>query len=141
MPEDDDLNYPMLNLHVVESCGREPPESATHMNPYREWIGAQIRADLWGYISPGYPAQAASFAWRDATISHSRNGIVYSGNWGRDSDTVGAIAGALAGAGVGLANIPEEWVRRVRQPSGTCLQFTADLDIVDVAHQLTQLRA
>jgi len=70
-----------------------------------------------------------------------RNSIIYSGNWGRDSDTVGAIAGALAGACVGLANVPEEWVARVRQPSGTCLQFTADLDIVDVAHQLTQLRA
>jgi len=68
-----------------------------------------------------------------------RNSIVYSGNWGRDSDTVGAIAGALAGARVDLANIPEEWVKRVRQPSGTCLQFTADLDIVDVAHQLTQI--
>ena len=110
MPEDDDLNYPMLNLHVIETCGqnfssndigtawltmlpayqlftaervayfnllegREAPESATYMNPFREWIGAQIRADLWGYVSPGNPDQAAEFAWRDATLSHSRNGI------------------------------------------------------------------
>jgi len=75
------------------------------------------------------------------TEGEFRSGIVYSGNFGRDSDTVGAIAGALAGARVGLANIPETWVAKVRKPSGTCLQFTADLDIVQVANQLVELRS
>lgn len=68
-----------------------------------------------------------------------RNGIIYSGNFGRDSDTIGAVAGALAGAMCGLSGIPDDWVARVRNPSGTCLQFTAELDIVEVAHQLTEL--
>ncbi|PCI32464.1 MAG: hypothetical protein COB54_06895 [Alphaproteobacteria bacterium] len=69
-----------------------------------------------------------------------RDGIVYSGNFGRDSDTIGAVTGALAGAMCGLSGISDNWVERVRQPSGTCLQFTADHDIVDVAHKLTALR-
>ena len=55
--------------------GLLPPESATFMNPYREWIGAQIRADMWGYVTPGRPDLAAEFAFRDASLSHVKNGI------------------------------------------------------------------
>ncbi len=52
-----------------------PPESAVHRNPFREWIGAQIRADIWGYVTPGWPERAAEFAFRDATVSHVKNGV------------------------------------------------------------------
>ncbi len=110
MPEDDDTNYTVLSLKLVDLAGRgftpedvamrwltdlpilhvctaervayrnlvalrEPPLSAMARNPYREWIGAQIRGDFFGYINPGHMEEAAGMAWRDASISHVKNGI------------------------------------------------------------------
>ena len=110
MPEDDDINYALLNLAVLETYGNafttddvattwlqmmpvltvftaervayenllahlQPPETALHHNPYREWIGAQIRADVWGWVNPGNPERAAEFAYRDARLSHTGNGV------------------------------------------------------------------
>jgi ADP-ribosylglycohydrolase len=109
-PEDDDLNFPMLALALLERHGRdfttadvaqawldelpagrvftaervayrnllqgiEPPRTATYRNPFREWIGAQIRADVYGWVNPGDPAAAAVMAHRDARLSHTANGV------------------------------------------------------------------
>ncbi|WP_025676751.1 ADP-ribosylglycohydrolase family protein [Paenibacillus massiliensis] len=46
-----------------------------HLNPYREWIGAAIRADGLAYGVAGRPELAAELGWRDASFSHVKNGI------------------------------------------------------------------
>ena len=109
-PVDDDINYSVCALRLVEQYGTDfstdnvaetwlyalpamhvctaervayknlmncilPPLTAKYLNPFREYIGAQIRVDLYGYIAPGNPSLAAYMAYRDASLSHVKNGI------------------------------------------------------------------
>jgi ADP-ribosylglycohydrolase len=115
MPRDDDLDYTILGLHILETYGPDfsavdvagewlarmpflavytaeraayrnlvlglaPPATATHINPYREWIGAQIRVDAYGYAAAGAPERAAAMAFADASLSHTANGV-YGAMW------------------------------------------------------------
>jgi ADP-ribosylglycohydrolase len=52
-----------------------PPATATRHNPFREWIGARLRVDAFGWAAGGDPAQAARMAWEDARLSHTANGV------------------------------------------------------------------
>ena len=110
IPEDDDLNFTMLALVVLERAGAGftaldvakawldflppgriftaervamrnllegflPPETATRRNPFREWIGARLRVDAYGWAAGGDPVAAARMAWEDARLSHTANGV------------------------------------------------------------------
>ncbi|MDN3359429.1 ADP-ribosylglycohydrolase family protein [Actinomadura sp. DC4] len=150
-PEDDDLNFPMLALALLERHGRgfttddvaqawldelpagrvftaervayrnlllglEPPRTATYRNPFREWIGAQIRADVYGWVNPGDPATAAAMAHRDARLSHTANGVY------------GAMFAAALCAAALVATSPEEVLRAGRSvlPEGSRMARAVD---------------
>ncbi|SUA74174.1 ADP-ribosylglycohydrolase [Nocardia otitidiscaviarum] len=158
-PRDDDIDYTILGLHLIERHGTEftpdhvaalwlehlpflqtytaervayrnlidgylPPATATHRNPYREWIGALIRADIYGYVCPGEPARAAALAARDASLSHTGNGV-WAASWAAaltaaafiapDPETALAAAQAVVPAGsrlaVALAEVADDRAR------------------------------
>lgn len=56
-------------------AGIAAEEAALTGNPYAQWIGALIRADGFGYACAGDPRRAAALAYRDAYLTHRRNGI------------------------------------------------------------------
>ncbi|MBT2471846.1 ADP-ribosylglycohydrolase family protein [Streptomyces sp. ISL-66] len=141
-PEDDDLNYPLLGLLLLQRHGKgfttadvgrlwldelpagrtftaervayrnllqglEPPATATHHNPFREWIGALIRADVHGWTNPGDPAAAAAQAHRDAALTHTGNGV-YAALFVAAATAAAATgrAGVHAALRAGLAVVP-----------------------------------
>ncbi|WP_169582079.1 MULTISPECIES: ADP-ribosylglycohydrolase family protein [Microbacterium] len=57
------------------TSGLTPPLTATFNNPYREWVGALIRADVYGFVNPGRPSEATRLALIDARLSHVGNGV------------------------------------------------------------------
>lgn len=58
-------------------AGAEPgfDLSECNDNEFNDWIGAQIRADLYGWVCPGRPELAADLARRDAELSHQGEGV------------------------------------------------------------------
>lgn len=70
-----------------------------------------------------------------------RRGMFWASNFGRDADTIAAVVGAMAGGRQGIEAIPAEWVEKARQPSGVCLRFSAQEDVLDLADQLVKLAA
>jgi ADP-ribosylglycohydrolase len=141
MARDDDTDYTMLALRILEkhgggftsaNVGTEwllalpfhmvytaervayrnliygvlPPATATRYNPYREWIGALIRGDMFGYVLPGRPARAASLAYQDAALSHTANGI-YGEMWASALVAAAFISGSAGEAlEMALAVVP-----------------------------------
>ena len=95
---------------------------------------------LWTeYKSVAPEAVASALAILKLTNGNFKRGIIYSGNFGRDADTISAIVGAISGALNGMNSIPSKWIDKVRITTGVCLPFTKGMDLFEVASQLSEL--
>ena len=88
--------------------GVAPAEAGARDNPYCEWIGADIRADPWGYLAPGRPERAASMAYRDAYLSHRRQGIYGEMFFAAAIAAAFAVDDPLSAIRIGLSEIPRD---------------------------------
>lgn len=64
--------------------------------------------------------------------------VTFGVSLGRDADTIGAIAGAVAGAGQGRDGVPERWASRIGPVTGKCLPVVAGRHVLDVADELAE---
>jgi ADP-ribosylglycohydrolase len=83
-------------------------ETADIDNPYVQWIGADIRSDPWGYAAAGYPEKAAELAYRDAYLSHRRNGIYGEMYFSAVIAAAFTVKTAEEALRIGLTEIPKE---------------------------------
>ncbi len=64
--------WALKNIHL----GIYPPQSGFLHNPYREWIGAQMRGAVCGMVAPNNPILSAKLAFLDGVVSHYNNGVL-----------------------------------------------------------------
>lgn len=95
-----------------------------------------LRASTWATTAEAIPA---AFACLRMSHDEFKKGVILAGNFGRDADTIGAVAGAILGAKYGINAIPPHWVEKTRFPSGTCLTFTKGIDLIKIGEQLADL--
>ncbi len=55
--------------------GIRPPLSGSTDNPFSQWIGAQMKGEVCGFIAPGRPDIALEYAYRDGIIAHEKEGV------------------------------------------------------------------
>ncbi len=98
------------NAHEWFPEGRDPGFDLLECadNEFNDWIGAQIRADVYGWVCPGEPDLAARLVTEDAQLSHRNEGIygaVLVAVWGALIPVCETLEQALDQA---LAYIPNE---------------------------------
>ncbi len=67
--------YHMVNLSSDRSVEEQVDEFPLKLNPWRECIDGQLKADLWGYLSPGDPRLGARWVHRQCSFDLVKNGI------------------------------------------------------------------
>jgi ADP-ribosylglycohydrolase len=100
-------------------------------NPYNDWIGAQIRADLYGWVCPGRPALAAEFAQRDAALSHRGEGI--------NAARFIAALGATIAVNESIDDAIDEASEHIPHDSGASLAVTHGRSLARSADAVDQL--
>lgn len=139
----DEIYQAAINVTPKDSWMRFTLSKALSIIEEKKTLGEcwkPLHDALWTeYKSVAPEAVTSALAILKLTDGDFKRGIIYSGNFGRDADTISAIVGAISGAKNGMNSIPSSWVDKVRITTGVCLPFTKGMDLFDVASQLSEL--
>ncbi|GAA3562020.1 hypothetical protein GCM10022419_048360 [Nonomuraea rosea] len=95
-----------------------------------------VRHYPWTDVAPEAVALAlAAFLAGDGDVEAS---VTFGVSLGRDADTIGAIAGAIAGARQGEGGVPARWAAKIGPVTGKCLPVVAGKHVLDVAGELAE---
>ncbi|MCP2354927.1 ADP-ribosylglycohydrolase [Nonomuraea thailandensis] len=95
-----------------------------------------VRHYPWTDVAPEAVALAmAAFLAGDGDVEAA---VTFGVGLGRDADTIGAIAGAIAGASRGERGVPARWAARIGPVTGKCLPVVAGRHVLDVADELAE---
>lgn len=138
-------------------------QSALDFIPKDSWTASSITravkigndaSDVWNALAPLHQLLACSYYfWTDVApeavglafgiIAAARgkfeDAVLGAVNIGRDTDTIAAIAGAICGALHGINCIPEHWVRHISISRGICINAVKNMNIINVADDLSSL--
>ncbi|GGP15386.1 ADP-ribosylglycohydrolase family protein [Nonomuraea glycinis] len=136
---------------IGAAAGRESGGEAVSREMRGEAVGGDAGAGASGLVEALHEAVVVKhYPWTDvapeavalALAAYLAGGgeveasVTFGVSLGRDADTIGAIAGAIAGAGQGERGVPGRWAARIGPVTGKCLPAVAGRHVLDVADEL-----
>ncbi len=107
--------------------GLLPPVSGAFHNGYAKSNGAFIRSELWACLCPGDPAQAVKYAFADASVDHSDEGVYGEVFCAALQSAAFALSDIPALVELGLSFIPDDCLlRRCIELVKTCYREGKD---------------
>lgn len=95
---------------IMEAVREVIPEESTFANIRSIDMLSRAAIKSSGYVVDSFEAAI----WCVATTSNYKECVLSAVNLGSDTDTIGAIAGALAGIIYGYDNIPADWIENLK---------------------------
>ncbi|PFN78144.1 hypothetical protein COJ85_31575 [Bacillus sp. AFS076308] len=88
--------------------GLVPPLSGYVGNPYRDSCGCYIRSEIWACLAPGNPEIAVRYAYEDAVVDHSEEGLYGEIFWAAVQSAAFVEKDKYKLIEIGLSYIPED---------------------------------
>lgn len=142
----DDMMHAALDAVPEDSwtgrCLRRVAVFASHgagdLDTALERLSAELVVAWWPWADLATEAVPLAFGVFVAAGGEFERVVPAAVSLGRDADTIGAIAGSLAGAYGGVDALPQLWAAQALLSPGTCIGAVAGVDVDELARRLVE---